>query len=171
MTATSATPSGALCEATALLYREAEYLDARRWEEWLALYLPNCEFWAPAWIDDHALCTDPRTQLSLIYYDSRDGLAVRVERIRSGTSVASNLTPRTLHAITNARLIHETPGERRVHSNFSVDVYDLRRHESSRLFGHYEHELFNRGDGWKIARKKIVVLNDLLPPVVDVYSL
>ncbi len=157
MIAISATQSGALCEASAMLYREAEYLDARRWDEWIALYLPEC--------------TDPRTQLSLIYYASRDGLADRVERIRSGTSVASNLTPRTMHAITNTRLIHEAPGERRVRSNFSVDVYDLRRHESARLFGHYEHELHDRDDGWKIARKKIVVLNDLLPPVVDIYSL
>jgi 3-phenylpropionate/cinnamic acid dioxygenase small subunit len=161
----------ALGEATALLYQEAECLDESRWEEWLALYLPDCEFWVPTWIDDGELSSDPRTQLSLIYYDARDGLADRVRRIRSGTSVASMPRPRTMHAITNIRLAAVGPGRRVVHSNFSVDVYDLRRQESSRLFGYYEHELRAVGEGWKFARKKVTVLNDRLPPVVDVYSL
>lgn len=29
---------------TALLYREAEYIDARRWDEWLALFDPKAEY-------------------------------------------------------------------------------------------------------------------------------
>jgi len=171
VTAAAANVEDSLEEATALLYREAACLDESRWDEWLALFLNDVEFWVPTWIDDGELSGDPRTQLSLIYYDSRDGLNDRVQRIRSGTSVASNPRPRTMHAITNVRLAPAAPGRRVVHSNFSVDAYDLRRHDSSRLFGRYEHELRNVGDGWKIARKKIIVLNDRLPPVVDVYSL
>ncbi len=171
MTAREVSGDEALGDATALLYREAQCLDERRWDEWLALFLPDCEFWVPTWIDDAQLSTDPRTELSLIYYDSRDGLADRVDRIRSGTSVASIPAPRTMHAITNPRLAHAAPAHRLVHSNFSVDVYDLRHGESTRLFGWYEHELRESPEGWRIARKKITVLNDRLPPVVDIYSL
>jgi len=32
---------------TALLYREAEYVDERRWDEWLALFDPQAEYWIP----------------------------------------------------------------------------------------------------------------------------
>ena len=29
------------------LYREARFLDDKEWDNWLALYAPNVEFWMP----------------------------------------------------------------------------------------------------------------------------
>ena len=46
-------------EATELLYREAHYLDTQRWDDWLALYREDAEFWMPAWKDAHALTESP----------------------------------------------------------------------------------------------------------------
>jgi Ring hydroxylating beta subunit len=34
------------------LYREARFLDDKEWENWLALYAPELEFWMPSWDDD-----------------------------------------------------------------------------------------------------------------------
>ena len=39
------------------------------------------------------------------------------------------------------------------------------------LFGRYEHTLRRGGDGWRIARKKIVLVNDTISTMVDVYCL
>ena len=41
-----------LAQCTDLLYREAAYLDERRWAEWLELYTADAEFWVPAWDED-----------------------------------------------------------------------------------------------------------------------
>ena len=77
-----------LQEATELLYREAYFLDSQAWDEWLALFLEDCEYWAPAWKSEHEPTSDPKAEVSLIYYASRAGLEDRVWRVRSGRSVA-----------------------------------------------------------------------------------
>jgi benzoate/toluate 1,2-dioxygenase beta subunit len=42
------------------LYREARFLDDKEWENWLALYAPDVEFWMPSWDDDDQLVNDRR---------------------------------------------------------------------------------------------------------------
>ena len=64
------------------LYREARFLDDKEWENWLALYASNVEFWMPSWDDDGQLVTDPQTEISLIWYGNKGGLEDRVFRYR-----------------------------------------------------------------------------------------
>ena len=42
-------------QAQEFLYREARYLDDKRWNDWLELYAADAEFWMPAWDDDDKL--------------------------------------------------------------------------------------------------------------------
>ena len=160
----------ALAAASEFLYREAALLDHQDWDGWLALYVPDCVFWVPSWIGDHTLARDPETELSHIYYATRSGLEDRVWRIRSGLSIASVPMPRTLHALTNVRLIAASDAALDVEANFSVDVFSLRDRTTHRLFGRYAHRLVARDGDWLIARKVAIVLNDYLPSVVDIYS-
>lgn len=154
-----------------LVITEAALLDERRWDEWLELYSVDCVFWAPAWIDEERPTTDPLAELSLIYYTSRDGLSDRVDRIRSGTSLASTPLARTAHAVTGLRTLADDGCRCRIASSFGVDVLDVRTQRSHRLFGRYRHDLVKIDDRWRIAEKYVLVLNDLLPGVVDVYSI
>jgi 3-phenylpropionate/cinnamic acid dioxygenase small subunit len=39
------------------------------------------------------------------------------------------------------------------------------------FFGRYEHGLRRVDGDWRIARKKILLLNDTIPTVVDFYSI
>ena len=71
------------------LYREARYLDDRQWDDWLALYQPHAEFWMPSWDDDDKLVENPQTEISLMYYASKQGLEDRVFRIRTERSSAT----------------------------------------------------------------------------------
>jgi hypothetical protein len=73
------------------LYREARFLDDKEWENWLALYAPDVEFWMPAWDDDDQLVTDPQTEISLIWYGNKGGLEDRVFRIGTERSSATSL--------------------------------------------------------------------------------
>jgi 3-phenylpropionate/cinnamic acid dioxygenase small subunit len=159
-----------LAAGSELLFREAALIDRRDWDGWLALYLPDCVFWVPSWTGDDTMCRDPQRELSHIYYATRSGLEDRVWRIRSGLSIASIPMPRTMHAITNIRLVDATATTLSLEANWAVDVFSIKHQSSHRLFGRYEHRLTLVDGAWRIARKTAILLNDYLPSVIDIYS-
>jgi 3-phenylpropionate/cinnamic acid dioxygenase small subunit len=158
-------------QAAAYLYHEAALLDERRWSEWVELYLPDCEFWVPAWRNEDEPTSDPKRELSLIYYANRAGLEDRVGRALSGRSVASAVLPRTQHAIVNVRCCDPSGDELRIQSNWTTQQFMPKDQSVEVYFGRYEHTLVRVGDAWRIARKKVLLLNDYLNAKVDFYSL
>lgn len=158
-------------QAEDILYREALLLDRGEWDAWLDLYLSDAVFWMPAWRDETTPTADPDSELSLIYYRGRRNLEDRVWRVRSGLSVASSPLPRVVHSVTNVVLERAAEGDAQVSSSFTVHRYDRRSERSHVFFGRYEHQLSLVGDAWRIASKKILLLNDVIPTVVDFYSI
>jgi 3-phenylpropionate/cinnamic acid dioxygenase small subunit len=158
-------------EAAAFLYREALLLDRGDFETWLTLYTADCLFWMPAWRDDGSQTDDPERELSLIYYRGRRNLEDRIQRIRAGFSVASAVMPRVAHMIGN--VLAEPVDETRVRldSSFIVNVHDVRTGRAHAYFGRYEHELRREEGGWKISRKVIRLMNDVVPTMLDVYGI
>ena len=152
-----------------LLLLEAELVDKKKWEQWLLLFAENVEYWVPAWESDSDYTRDPDSELSLIYYSSRSGLEDRVFRIRSGLSHVSSPLPRTCHMVTNIRAQFRENGRSDVDANWQVLSH--KDGKTSTFFGFYEYLLEPEAPGWKILKKKIVVLNDLIPTVLDVYSI
>jgi 3-phenylpropionate/cinnamic acid dioxygenase small subunit len=161
-----------LAIGAALLQQEAACLDEQRWDDWLALYSEDCEYWVPTWKDDEALASDPRAEISHIYYSSRAGLEDRVLRLRSGKSPASLPLPRTAHML-GAILPIESPdaARMRLRASWTTHVYFPRSAASHAFFGRSEQELILRGGAWRIQRKKIVLANDYIPAMLDVYCL
>jgi 3-phenylpropionate/cinnamic acid dioxygenase small subunit len=160
----------AQAEAAAILYREALLLDSGDYDAWLNLYTTDCLFWMPAWRDDGLQTEDPDSELSLIYYRGRRNLEDRVQRIRSPFSIASKVMPRVAHMIGNV-LIESTDEKRvRVDSSFIVNVQDIRSNRGHVYFGRYEHELRREDGAWKISQKVIRLMNDVVPTMLDVYS-
>lgn len=148
---------------------EAECLDHQRWDEWLSLMDDNIQYWVPAWHSESELTNDPRRELSLMYYDSRQGLEDRVFRIRSGRSVASNPMPRTCHFVTNVRAQMQADGS--CHAVANWQTLSWRNKKTSTYYGFYDYVLTAAEGvlGWRIQRKKITVLNSLIENVLDVY--
>jgi 3-phenylpropionate/cinnamic acid dioxygenase small subunit len=166
-----------LSDITPFLYQEALALDERRWDDWLALFTEDCEYWVPAWKSEDEQTDNPRSQLSLIYYSQRSGLEDRVWRVKSGRSVASAVLPRTQHLINNVRIV-ERHGPRDgnaeridIACEWTVHQYLPRERAVEMFFGRYAQTLVRHEEGWRIARKKIVLLNDYLPARIDFYSL
>ncbi len=158
-------------EAAEFLYREALLLDRGEFDEWIALFTQECLFWMPAWRDDGTQTEDPDRELSLIYYRGRRNLEDRLQRIRSGFSVASAVLPRVSHLISGV-LVEEASDERmKLSSAFVVNTHDVRVNRSHAYFGRYEHELVLHDGEWKIAGKVIRLLNDTVPTLLDVYSI
>ena len=158
-------------EAEDLLYREAALLDDGDWDGWLALYTEDAVFWMPAWRDEETPTADPDSELSLIYYDGRTGLEDRVVRARSGQSVASKPRPRCVHCISNVVIVRADAETAEVAASFVVHLHDVRAERSHAFFGRYHHQLRREDGVWRIAGKKILLLNDVIPAVVDFYSI
>jgi 3-phenylpropionate/cinnamic acid dioxygenase small subunit len=160
----------ALAAGQDVLEREAVALDEQRWDDWLALFAEDCEYWLPTWRHDETLTENPRAELSHIYYVNRAGLEDRIVRIRSGRSPASMPLPRTTHLVGNIRLREAPQPDRlKLRSSWTAHVFFTRSRESHAFFGHSEHDLVRRGSTWLILRKKVVLQNDYIPGMIDIY--
>ena len=158
-------PSGSIAD---FLFAEAAAIDEQRWDDWLALFSPNAEYWIPAWNGEHELIDDPASEISLIYYSSRSGLEDRIFRLRLKQSSASIPMPRTCHMVSNIRISNIDDLNCGVAANWQTHYYRL--DETTTFFGRYSYLLAREGGKLLIEKKKIVVLNDLIPTVLDIYN-
>ena len=144
------------------------WLDQRELDAWIALYAEDAEYWLPCWDDEFTLTDNPNNELSLIYYGSRAGLEDRIFRLRTERSLASTPLPRTCHMINIAKVSEDKNGAIVVHSNWTTHAYRLSKAHS--FFGQQTHTLRIMDGELKIAKRKIVVANDRIPNVLDIYS-
>ena len=162
---------GDLEQAAAFLFREARHLDRHEWDAWVAMYREDAVYWLPAWRDEYETTADPQTEVSLIFHSTRLGLEERIARIESRKSITALPLPRTLHQIGNVELRAGGPAYVETEATFAVHVYDPRTAKEHTRFGRYEHVLSREGDTWRIAKKKIILVNDKVPAVLDFYSI
>jgi benzoate/toluate 1,2-dioxygenase beta subunit len=151
----------------AALYREARLLDDRQWDEWLACYADDVTYWMPAWGDDDQLTNDHESQVSLMYYRDRSGLEDRVFRIKTERSGASTPEPRTSHYIGNVEVLVERGDQVELRYNFHTLSH--RYKVTDQFFGTAFVTLRNVDERLLISYKKIVLKNDYIRQVLDVY--
>ena len=175
MTAATATTPAPLAnfdieQVRAFLYREARLLDDRQWDEWIKLYSPKASFWMPSWDDDDQLVTDPQTQISLIWYGHKGGLEDRVFRIRTErSSVTSMPEPRTSHNISNVEILAQGGGVCELRFNWVTFSYRYKTVDT--YFGTSFYTLDTTGPQPLITRKKVILKNDYIHHVVDIYHI
>jgi len=157
-------------EVEQFLYREARYLDDREFDKWLECYAPDSEFWMPAWDDDDTLVTDPEREISLIYYNNRGGLEDRVFRIKTDRSSATSLPePRTGHNISNVEIVRQEGDLVEVRFNWLTMYY--RYQNIDPYFGTSFYTLDISGAAPLIKKKKVILKNDYIHHVVDIYHI
>lgn len=134
------------------LYREARLMDEHRFDEWLALWTNPARYWVPCNEDD----IDPARQVSIIY-DDYTRLVQRIERLNSGSVQAMDPKPRMRRLISNIE-VEPWEGERlTVGSNFILGL--AREHTQQLWFGRNIHVLRRDAAGFKIAEKKVLLIN------------
>jgi benzoate/toluate 1,2-dioxygenase beta subunit len=158
-----------LDEVKAFLYAEARYLDDKDWDAWLALYSPEAEFWMPAWTDDDKLTTDPQREISLIYYPNRSGLEDRVFRIRTERSSATMPDTRTSHNVNNVEIVVQSATEAKVRFNWLTLSHRYKATDT--YFGTSFYTLDISGPTPMITNKKVVLKNDYIRHVIDIYHI
>lgn len=151
------------------LYREARYLDDKDWDSWLELYAPDATFWMPSWDDSDQLTEDPQREISLIWYGNRSGLEDRVFRIKTERSSASIPDTRTSHNLSNIELLEQGDGLCKLRFNWHTLSFRYKTVDS--YFGCSFYTLDLRGENPLIQAKKVILKNDYVRQVVDIYHL
>ena len=151
----------------AFLYAEARALDEARWLDWLEFYAPDAEFHMPSWDDDDQLTSDPHNEVSLIYYPTRQGLEDRVFRIQTDRSSATTPDTRTGHAIHNIEVLEQD--DARCVVTFNWATHSFRYDTVDLYFGTSKYTLDTSGGRPVIKRKYVVLKNDYIHHLLDVY--
>ncbi len=150
------------------LYREARHLDDREFEQWLECYADDVVYWMPAWTDDDVLVEDPQRDISLIYYGNKGGLEDRVFRIRTERSSATSIPePRTSHNISNVEVIEQRGALVDVRFNWHTMYFRYKTVDP--YYGTTFCTIDFSGPAPLIRRKTVVLKNDFIHHVVDVY--
>jgi 3-phenylpropionate/cinnamic acid dioxygenase small subunit len=136
-----------------LLEREARLLDQLRFDEWLALYTPECLYWVPTTPEGG----DPRREVA-ISFDDRRRMEDRIFRLRTGYAWSQAPRSRTVRMISNVEVFatgRETV--RMVRSNFLVSEFrvDGTRH----LSGWCGHRFVQQGGQWLIAVRQVNLID------------
>jgi 3-phenylpropionate/cinnamic acid dioxygenase small subunit len=152
------------------IYREARLLDAQKWAEWLDLYCDDAVFWVPAVTMSGQYTANAENSLNFIYIDSRVGLEARAFRVASGGSLASNPLPRTRHLITGITIDEDMPEEVRAFANAQSVAFCEARGQQI-LTSSYEYILRKENGGFRIAQKKILLLEYVIDGYFDFFTI
>ncbi len=135
------------------LYRQAEILDEKRWDEWLDLFTDDGWYWMPAEADQVQ-----GDGLPNIFWENHELMRMRIGR---------NTHPRAHSQAPNNRLCHvvsgvlvesvSEDGDVIVRSRFHCAEY--LRYEVRHFVGKYRHYLKNTLDGYRIALQRVDLVN------------
>jgi len=134
------------------LYHEARLLDTGQLEAWLDLFTEDAIYWVPL-----ERGQKEAAETSSIIHDDRTLLELRVKQARHPRAHARLPLARTVHDVGNVMLLGEENGVLRVGSTLQLVEW---RNERQRLWGALvEHWLRRAGDGFKIAHKRVDLVN------------
>lgn len=139
------------------LYEEADLLDARRYDDWLALFAPDGRYEIPT--------TDYRGwslhESGSFVDDDYDLLRARVKRLKSRKAHAENPPSRTHRMISNVRASGSADDLLGVTASFLV--HRARDGQFDTYVGRYEHLLVPTDDGLRFRLRRSVLGFEALP--------
>jgi len=143
------------------LYREVALLDEARWEEWLALYTDDCFYWVPSVVGQK----DPVETVSL-YAEDRMRLEMRIIRVTHPRAFSSEMPVRMSHVVGNVMIDPEgaaSDGGTNPRADLvvrsTVHILEFRKEDQRMFGGTARHWLRRDGSDWKIAMKRIDLIN------------
>jgi len=157
-------------EIEEFLYREADLLDERRYEDWLALIAEDVRYWMP--MRRNVKVGEPEREFTragqdINWFDEgKEILSRRVKQILTGMHWAEEPVSRISHMISNVRVLEVNPSivepeEVSVRCRFLI--YRNRVETETDILVGKREDLLRRADGrWQIARRKIVLDQNVL---------
>ena len=137
----------------ALIEKEARLLDQLRFDEWLAMYAPECVYWVPG----TPQAGDPRREIA-ISFDDRRRMEDRIYRLRTGYAWSQAPKSRTVRMVSNVEVFAAKEGAARmVRSNYLISEF---RVDGTRyLSGWCGHRFIQRGLRWEIEVRQVNLID------------
>ena len=152
------------------LYHEAELLDERRYEDWLALLADDVRYWMPMRrnVKFGELEREfTREGQDINWFDEgKDTLTRRVQQILTGVHWAEEPLSRLCHMVSNVQLLQvqpsvAAPAEVTVKCRFLIYRNRVET-ETDLLVGKREDVLQRVDEQWKIRQRKVVLDQNVL---------
>lgn len=154
MNAPNAVPTADLIRSVEqLLYREAMYLDDHRYRDWFDLLDDDMLYWVPC----NAADGDPRSMASLIY-ERKPQVYERLRRLEGGRAYAQSPRSSLVRVVSN--IVVETCDDAAATASSAFCLGEWRPSREVHWFGRTRHRLVRAGNSWKIAEKKVVLMNN-----------
>ena len=134
------------------LFREARMIDERRWEDWLALFTEDAEYWVPQeWGQE-----SPKDHVSL-FYETVQLLRMRTDRLERDLAPLEWPKTRTNHHLTN--IIVDDDRDAALTAHAYLIFAEHRRDELRWFSARSTWQLQTDGDSFRIVRKRVDLLN------------
>ncbi|MBE7204662.1 MAG: 3-phenylpropionate/cinnamic acid dioxygenase subunit beta [Parafilimonas terrae] len=153
------------------LYAEADLLDERKFREWLDLLADDIVYFMPmrrnVKFGQHAERENTKSGVGISWFDEdKWTLTKRVEQILTGVHYAEEPLSRVCHMVSNVQIRKvlpslDDPSEVEVRCRFLL--YQNRvEYETYTFVGKRTDTLRKSGDSWKIARREIILDQNIL---------
>jgi 3-phenylpropionate/cinnamic acid dioxygenase small subunit len=142
-----------MAEIEAFLVHEADLLDERRFDEWRDLFDEDGYYWVPL----HPGQENPEDEVSL-FYDDRKTMETRFARLNHPRIHAQSPPTRTCRIVGNARIEDDTGTDGLTVASKMILV-DYRQGEQRLFAGKVRHRLRRTANGFRIAWKKVELIN------------
>ena len=142
-------------ELVAFVAREARLLDARRYDEWLALFAEDGRYWVPLQGADQA---DADTHNSLAYED-RLLLALRIERLKDPRAHSQHPPSRGQHVLQRSTVLERDDAQGRYGLHTPFVYIEARGGTQIVLAGSVRHRLIRTDESLHIVLKRVDLLD------------
>ena len=139
---------------------EADLLDARRYEDWLALLTEDIRYWMP--MARNMASDDSGREFTIEDEDVNwidegiETIRQRVAQLATGLHWAEQPPSRTSHMISNLRVLENSDGLDEVKTRCRFLIYRNRLEDEQNIFVGKRNDTLRRVNGsWKIARREI----------------
>jgi benzoate/toluate 1,2-dioxygenase beta subunit len=132
------------------LYRQAEILDERRWDDWLKLFTEDGHYWMPASADQIIADGVPN-----IFWEDLDLMKVRANRVMHPRAHSQYPPNKTNHVVSNVVVEREDPKTGDVVARSKFHAAEFRNDAVRHFSGKYRHELKKTRDGYRIKLQRV----------------
>jgi 3-phenylpropionate/cinnamic acid dioxygenase small subunit len=140
-------------DVSQFLFREARYADDHRYEDWEALWADDGVYWIPANGDD----IDPERQMSIIY-DNRSRIRLRVKQLLTGKRHTQEPQSRLRRIVGDIEIVKNDGRE--LHVACNTIIFESALRGDIIWASRNEFVLHRDGDDFRIARKKVALVNN-----------
>jgi 3-phenylpropionate/cinnamic acid dioxygenase small subunit len=139
-------------EVEQFLYRQSDFLDSKRWQDWIDLFAPDGIYWMPPDASYKTWDGQPA-----IFAEDRNLMTVRMNRVLHPDAWSQRPLWETNHVVSNVVIEKNSSKEILVRSRFHM--MELRRDDVRHFAGSYLHKLKKTKKGYAIELQRVDMTN------------